>query len=361
MAADFDVPVAEMGLAITAFATGIVIGAPSMALLSARVPRRHILVLSMVAFAGGHVLAAMAPTYAVLLAARFVTALATGAFWAVASLTAASAAGRYASRALGLVLGGSMAAIVVGVPLGAFAGQAVGWRIPFWVIAALGAGVAGMLVRLVPAVPGGHVATSIRAQFAALRRRRLWLALATCTLVTAGVITVYSYIALVLTQRTGLPEQVVPLALMAFGAGAFVGNLVGGHHGDHHPYRTLYTTVTVSAIAIVGLLLFSTHVVPTLALFALLGLVGLSSNPVLVSLAVRFGGDAPALATSLPVSMLNVGTSVGTAIAAAAVSTPLGTLAPLVVATVAALLIYLPLTALALADTRMTRTSLRPT
>ena len=121
-------------------------------------------------------------------------------------------------------------------------------------------------------------------------------------------------------------------------------------HGDRHPYRTLYTTVTLTAVAVIGLLLFSTHVVPTLALFALLGLVGLSSNPVLVSLAVRYGGDAPALAASLPTSVFNVGTAVGTAIAAAAVSSPLGTLAPLVVATVAALLIFLPLTALARND-----------
>ncbi|GEM_PF-2941737 len=169
-------------------------------------------------------------------------------------------------------------------------------------------------------------------------------------LVTACVITVYSYIALVLTQRTGLPEEVVPLVLMSFGASAFIGNQIGGRHGDRHPYRTLYTTVTLTAVAVIGLLLFSTHVVPTLALFALLGLVGLSSNPVLVSLAVRFGGDAPALAASLPTSVFNVGTAVGTAIAAAAVSSPLGTLAPLVVATVAALLIFLPLTALARND-----------
>ena len=350
IAADYGVSVAEMGLAITAFATGIVIGAPSMALLSARLPRRAILVMAMLGFAAGHVLAALAPSFGLLLAARFLTALATGAYWGVASLTAAAAAGRFASRALGLVLGGSMAAIVVGVPLGAFAGQSVGWRIPFWVIAGLGVGAAGMLARLVPSQPGGHATSSIRAQFAALRRGRLWLTLATCMLVTACVITVYSYIALVLTQRTGLPEEVVPLVLMSFGASAFIGNQIGGRHGDRHPYRTLYTTVTLTAVAVIGLLLFSTHVVPTLALFALLGLVGLSSNPVLVSLAVRFGGDAPALAASLPTSVFNVGTAVGTAIAAAAVSSPLGTLAPLVVATVAALLIFLPLTALARND-----------
>ena len=155
IAADYGVSVAEMGLAITAFATGIVIGAPSMALLSARLPRRAILVMAMLGFAAGHVLAALAPSFGLLLAARFLTALATGAYWGVASLTAAAAAGRFASRALGLVLGGSMAAIVVGVPLGAFAGQSVGWRLPFWVIAGLGVGAAGMLARLVPSQPGG--------------------------------------------------------------------------------------------------------------------------------------------------------------------------------------------------------------
>lgn len=346
MATDFHVTVAEAGLSITVFAFGMIVGAPSMALLTLRLPRQVTLTLALAVFATGHIIVALTGNFAVLLGARFLTAVATGAFWAVASVVAGAAAGPEAhSRALGIVLGGGMLANVLGVPLGAFAGQAIGWRGAFWALAILGAAAAVLVARLVRST-GNATSPSVRSELAVLRSVRLWLVLATCALVTASVLSIYSFISPLLTDRTGLPESAVPIALMIFGLGALIGNVLGGRLGDHHPYRIALITAGLTVLSCVGLCLFSTLPAPTLILFTLLGLVGLSANPTLIALAARFGGDAPTLATAMPTSIFNLGTAIGTGISAATLRTSAGELGPLVVATIAAVLIFVPLLAL---------------
>ncbi|MFF1308547.1 MFS transporter [Streptomyces sp. NPDC058307] len=138
-AGDVQVSVARAGLLITVFAIGMIVGAPLMAMLTLRLPQRLTLILALGVFAAGHVVVALGSSFALLLAARFVTALATGAFWAVANVVATRGVGpAVSSRALGVVGAGAMLANVVGVPLGAFAGQLVGWRGPFWALAGFG-------------------------------------------------------------------------------------------------------------------------------------------------------------------------------------------------------------------------------
>lgn len=348
IAADFATTVARAGLAITVFAVGMILGAPAMALLTLRLPRRLTLALALAVFAVGHVVVASTAGFTVLLGARFLTAVATGAFWAVGSAVAAQAAGpAAASRALGLVLGGGMLANVLGVPLGSFAGQLVGWRGTFWALAALALVAAITVARLVPADPPHRAAPSVRAELRVLGSGRLWLALATCAMVTGGVLSIYSYIAPLLTVRAGLPAQSIPPALMAFGVAALVGSVVGGRLGDTRPYATAIVAACVTIVAAAGIWAFADRAWPLLALFTLLGLVGLSANPVLVALAVRFGGDAPTLAAAMPTAVFNLGTAVGTGITSAALSSSLGTRAPAVVGTVSAILVLVPLVALA--------------
>lgn len=143
---DLGVSVSRAGLLITAFAAGMIIGPPAMAIATLRLPRRLTLVLALVVFAVGHVVAALSADFAVVLVSRVVTALATGAFWCVATVVAAGAAGPTAtSRALGLLMGGLTVANVVGVPLGSWLGQVSDWRGPFWVLAALSAGAAAVV------------------------------------------------------------------------------------------------------------------------------------------------------------------------------------------------------------------------
>lgn len=166
MAADFDTTVARAGLSITVFAIGMIFGAPLMALLTLRLPRRATLTLALVLFAIGHMTGALSSSFGVLLAARLLTALATGAFWAVGSVVAAKAAGPAASsRALGLVLGGGMLANVLGVPLGSFSGQLFGWRGTFWVLAVLALIVAVVVAWFIPADAPERIIPSVRVNY----------------------------------------------------------------------------------------------------------------------------------------------------------------------------------------------------
>jgi DHA1 family inner membrane transport protein len=173
MARDLRVTVASAGLLITVFALGMIVGAPLTGLLTLRLPRQLTLMASLVIFAAGHVIVALSASFALVLGARFLTAVATGAFWSVAAVVATRAAGPGASsRALGIVLGGGMLATVIGVPLGAFAGQLTGWRFPFWVLAVLAVSVAFAVVRYVPRDGREQPALSVRAELTGLRRAR---------------------------------------------------------------------------------------------------------------------------------------------------------------------------------------------
>lgn len=151
IADDLNVSVSHAGLLITAFAAGMIVGAPAMAIATLRLPRRSTLILALAVFALGHLVAALSSSFALVLAARVVTALATGTFWCVGALVATTAAGPAAtSRALGMLLGGLTVATVAGVPLGAWLGQLSGWRGPFWVLAVLSAGAAAVIGRYIP-------------------------------------------------------------------------------------------------------------------------------------------------------------------------------------------------------------------
>jgi predicted MFS family arabinose efflux permease len=353
IAGDLDVSVARAGLSITVFAVGMIVGAPLMAMLTLRLPRRLTLMLALGVFAVGHVIVALGSSFALMLMARFLTALATGAFWAVANVVAARAAGPAASsRALGVVGSGAMLATVVGVPLGAFAGQLVGWRGPFWALAILAAASIALIFRYVAHERPDARAVSIRSELSALRSGRVWLVLAACAATTGGVLSAYSFISPLLTDRAGLPESLVPLVLVGFGIGALIGTLVGGRLGDVRPFATIIVAPAVTTILLLGICLLSGFAAPTVALVAVAGFFGLGANPVLMALAVRFAGCAPTLASALTVAAFNFGTAIGTWIAGYALDSGLGARGPVVVGTGVAALVLIPATALAIIQRR---------
>ncbi|MFE9453453.1 MFS transporter [Streptomyces sp. NPDC006739] len=353
IATDVQVSVARAGLLITVFAVGMVVGAPLMAMLTLRLSRRWTLILALAVFAVGHVIAALGSSFALLLAARFLTALATGAFWAVANVVAARAAGSAASsRALGVVGAGAMLANVVGVPLGAFAGQVMGWRGPFWALAALAVAAMALIARHVPHDGPAQEAVSVRSELSPLRSGRLWLALAACATTTGGVLSTYSYISPLLTDRAGLASRLVPLVLVGFGIGALAGFLVGGRLGDRRPYATTIVAPAVTTVLLLAICLPAGQAVPTIMLVALLGLFGLGANPVLIALAVRFAGRAPTLGSALTVSAFNLGTAAGSWAAGFALESPLGATGPAAVGAVIAALTLIPTIASALTQRR---------
>jgi DHA1 family inner membrane transport protein len=304
-------------------------------------------------FAAGHVVVALGSSFPLLLGARFVTAWATGAFWSVASVVATRAAGPGASsRALGLVGAGGMLANVVGVPLGAFAGQLSGWRGPFWALAALSLAAVPLIARYVPHEQDDRQPVSLRSELGAMRSSRLWLVLAACATTTGGVLSAYSYISPLLTDRAGIATGWVPLVLVGFGVGSLIGTVIGGRLGDVHPYATIIAVAASTTVVLLAICLLSAYSVPTVLLVVLLGLLGLSANPVLSSLAVRFAGVAPTLGVAMSVSAYNLGTAVGSWGAGRALESDLGATGPAVVGTSFAALTLIPTVAIAVLQRR---------
>ncbi|WP_034511171.1 MFS transporter [Blastococcus sp. URHD0036] len=348
IAGDLRVGVAQAGLLITVFAAGMIVGSPAMALLTRGLPPRTTLLLALAVFAAGHVVVAVGSSLPLLLGARFVTAFATGAFWSVASVVATRAAGPGSgARALGLVGAGGMLANVVGVPIGAFAGQLSGWRGPFWALAALALVAVPLVARYVPRDDGAGPATSVRSELGAMRSVPLWLVLAACATTTGGVLSAYSYISPLLTDRAGIPVGLVPLVLVGFGVGSLIGTVLGGRLGDVRPHATTIAVAASTTVVLVALCLVSGSAVPTVALVVLLGLLGLSANPVLSALAVRFAGVAPTLGVALSVAAYNLGTAVGSGVAGATLDSGLGATGPVVVGAGIAVLTLVPTVALA--------------
>ncbi|MEU6018020.1 MFS transporter [Streptomyces sp. NPDC047515] len=311
-------------------------------------PSLPVLVAALAVFAAGHVTVALGSNFTVLLAARILTAIATGAFWAVANVAATRAAGPAASaRALGLVGAGAMLANVVGVPIGAFAGQFMGWRGPFWALAGLAAAAIVLIARTVPHEGPVQQTVSIHSEVTALRSGRLRLVLAACATTTGGVLAAYSYIAPLLTGRSGIAPGLVPLVLVGFGVGAPAGSLVGGRLGDRRPHTVTIVAAAGATLLLLAICLLAGYAVATIVLVTLLGFFGLGANPVLMSLAVRYARQAPVLASALTVSAFNLGTAIGSWIAGLALGSRLGSTGPVVVGTVIAALTLIPTVALA--------------
>jgi DHA1 family inner membrane transport protein len=352
MAADFGVSMTTTGLLITAFAIGMIIGAPVMALATLRLPARATLVLALAVFAAGHVLAALSSDFALVLIARVLTALVTGAFWSVASAVATSAAGpARASKALGVMMSGVGLATVVGVPLGSWTGQHLGWRGSFWGLAVL-AGVAALIIgRFVPDGEQGRAVT-VGSQLAVLRSGRLWLLLAATVFVTGGYMATFSYISPLLTDQAGFSTAAVPLVLVGYGVGSLLGANAGGRFADRKPLATFTGAAAATGIIMVLIVLLSGNSVIAVTLVVLLGVAGMAVPPVATGLAVRFASSAPTLAAGLAVAGFNGGIALGSWIAGDALDSSLGATGPALVGAVMAVVGLMPL--LALAATRAT-------
>ncbi|MFF9585334.1 MFS transporter [Streptomyces achromogenes] len=354
IAPDLGTSVSHAGLLVTAFAVGMILGGPTMALATLRLPQRLTLVLALTVFAAGHILAALTSSFTVVLAARFVTALATGAFWAVGFVIATAAAGpANATRAVSVMMGGLTLANVVGVPAGSLTGHVTGWRGLFWALAALAALAAAVIGRFLPRTPQ-RARVSVRDEIRALRQGRLWLALAAAVLIMGGVLATYTYITPLLTDRAGIPAGAVPLVLVAFGAGALGGTAIGGRFGDRRPMATTIPAAAATALALLALIPLSTTPPAAVFLIFLMALTGFTINPVVTALAVRFAGDAPTLASALTTSAYNTGIAAGSALAGQALASSLGVTGPALIGALFTGLTLLPLIALATADRRVT-------
>lgn len=347
ISAALGVSVSGAGLLITVFAVGMLIGAPAMSMATLRLPRRSALIAALLVFAAGHVVGALSPNLTVALIGRFAAALGNGTFWAVGAVVATAAAGPAAStRAMGVMVGGTTLANIVGVPLGTAAGQVAGWQGPFWTLAVLAAAAATVIARRLPA-DTGHGGTSLRGEIGALRHRRLWLVYLATALIQGGIMAAYSYVAPLLTERAGLAQELVPLAMLGYGAGALAGTTFGGRRGDRRPYATLLPAAAVTAALLAAFSLWATNSFAAVVLIVLLGAAGITTNPILVGEVVRIAGPGRALPMALVTSSFQVGIAVGSWAGGLALTSALGLKGPPAVGAVLVLTALLPLGSLA--------------
>lgn len=325
------VSIPEAGHVISAYAVGVVVGAPVLAFLGARLPRRALLVGLMTAFAAGNVLSALAGSYGLLVASRFLAGLPHGAYFGVASLVAARMAGPGRSgRAIASVMLGLSVANVVGVPAATVLGQHVGWRAAYWLVAVLGLLTAALVLRLVPSTPGDSAATG-RREVAALARPQVQLTLLAGAVGFGGMFAVYSYIAPTVTEVGGLGRSAVPVFLFAFGIGMVVGTWLAGVLADWSIQRSML----LGSVGMGAVLLLFWVLAPYgwAALPAVFGITVLGSVLVL-GLQLRLmqaAGDAQTIGAAMNHASLNTANALGAWLGGLVIAGGLGYRAPALV------------------------------
>lgn len=309
-APDLGIDATIAGHVISAYALGVVVGAPVIAVLAARLARRTLLVLLMLLFAVGNGLSALAPTYGVLVGFRFIAGLPHGAYFGVAALVAASLVPRERrSQAVSRVLAGLTVATMIGVPLANLIGQFVGWRWSF-AFAALLALLTATLVRLFAPYGAPQQGASPLRELGALRRGQVWLTLATGAIGFGGMFAVYTYLASTLLEVTHAPPSMIPVMLTVFGAGLTIGNLVCAWAADRGVMRAAGGTLVWSAAAL-ALYPFATGHVGSLALVVFLIGCGGGLGTVLQTRLMDVAEDAQTLAAALNHSAFNTANALG--------------------------------------------------
>ncbi|MGW2400187.1 MFS transporter [Kitasatospora sp. NPDC001664] len=328
IAADYGVTIPSAGLLVTGYALGVVVGAPLMTALGTRISRKTMLMLLMGLFVVGNLLSAAAPTFPLMLAGRIVTSLAHGAFFGIGSVVAAElVAPEKKAGAIATMFTGLTVANIVGVPLGTFIGQAVGWRATFAGVAVLGA--AGLLgiARLVPATPrpeGAH----LRRELTAFRNPQVLLAMAMTVLGFGGVFAAITYIAPMMTNVAGYSEGSVTWLLVLFGVGMFLGNLLGGRYADRKLMPMLYTTLGGLSVVLALFTLTAHSKVLAAVTVLLVGALGFATVPPLQKRVLDQAHGAPTLASAVNIGAFNLGNALAAWLGGMVISAGLGYTAP---------------------------------
>ncbi|MCO1654639.1 MFS transporter [Pseudonocardia sp. S2-4] len=318
VADDLRIPLSTAGALISAFAVGVVVGGPPLAVLTLRWPRRTTLVAAQVVFAVSIAVGLLTDSYPVLLASRLVAGLAYAGFWAVAAVTAISlVAPDRTARASGVVVSGLSLAMVGGGPAGALLSHFAGWRGGFWAVVALTAAGAVLTLVALPAT-GAAGRPDARRELRTMRRPQLWVVYAATLLTTAAYMISYNYLAALLTDVTDVPAVWVPAILTLFGIGAFIGLSVGGRVADGRPHLALLAGTTGIAATSVLLATLAEHAWAVVPLVLLLGVAGFVLNPALYARVFTIASAAPTLAGASTVSMFQLGISLVPALAAPA-------------------------------------------
>jgi DHA1 family inner membrane transport protein len=350
-ASDQNQAIAQAGWLITAYALGVVVGAPTIAALSARFPRKQLLLWLLVAFTVATVASALLTTFGLVLVARFVAGLPHGAYFGVASLVAASLMGEgKRGRGVAIVLSGLTIANVIGVPLITLLGQQAGWRVAYLVVASIFALTFVAVALAVPLQRGDRSATLSR-ELRGFRTPQVWLALLTGAIGFGGFFAVYSYVGPVVTRVTGMGDDFIPVALVVVGIGMTIGNLAGGRAADHNVMGTVFVCFGLFVASLASFAL-TAHTVPGLLIsLFLVGGAASALSPAIQSRLMDVAGDSQTLAAAANHAALNLGNSLGAYLGGVTIAAGLGYLSP----TIVGLLLCVPGIALALTSVALQR------
>ncbi|GHI91381.1 Cmx/CmrA family chloramphenicol efflux MFS transporter [Streptomyces olivaceus] len=348
IASDLDVTVGAAGVLTSAFALGMVVGAPLVAAFARNWSRRPSLLGSVLVFAAAHAVGAVTTSFPVLLATRVVAALANAGFLAVA-LTAAAALvpPDRKGRALSVLLAGTTSAMIAGVPGGSALGTVFGWRATFWAVAALCLPAALGILKGVPAGHREEEATGrpvLRAELAQLTRSRLIVVMLLGALVNAATFGSLTFLAPVVTDGAGLGELWVSVVLVLFGTGSFAGVTLAGRLSDRYPGRVVAVGGPLLLAGWPATAVLATEPVALFVLVFVQGTLSFALGTTLITRVLYEAAAAPGMAGSYATAALNVGAAVGPVIAAATLGA--GALGPLWASgllVAVALLIALPL------------------
>ena len=351
ISAYFAVSVGTAGLLTSAFAAGMVIGAPARAALTRRLPVKATLLGCVIVFALSHVVGALTPDFTVLFITRVIAAIVNAGFLAVAlgaatKLVAPDAKG----RAVAILLAGTTVATVAGVPAGTLLGTALGWQSTFWAIALLcvpaAIGIAaGFTAQADDSPREESFSTSLRVELAQLASPRLLLTMLLAALVNAGTFATLTFLAPIVTDTAGMSQWWVSVALVLFGVGSFIGVTVAGRLSDARPGIVIVGGGSVLVLGWVALALFATNPVALLGLVFAQGVLGFAVGSTLITRVLYAAASAPTMAGSYATAALNVGAAAGPVLAAAALGVMPGALGPVwvaVIVTAAALLLAIP-------------------
>jgi MFS transporter, DHA1 family, inner membrane transport protein len=305
------VTIPSAGLLVSGYALGVAVGAPLLAVLTSKLPRKLALQLLMLLFIVGNVLCAVAPSYSILMIARVVTSFAHGSFFGIGAVVAASLVpAEKRASAIALMFTGLTLANVLGVPLGTFIGQEFSWRATFWIVAGLGvvslAGIAALL-------PNRHdaAASGLIHEMRVLKEPEVWLALAMTVLGFGGVFVVFTYIAPILEQISGFSPHGVTLVLVLFGVGLTIGNTLGGKLADRALMPSLMGILVVLAIVMAVFAKTSHNQIAAVVTIFVWGIAAFATVPPLQTRVVEKAKHAPNLASTLNIGAFNLGNAGG--------------------------------------------------
>jgi DHA1 family inner membrane transport protein len=310
LAEDFRVSIPKAGVLVTGYALSVTIGAPIVAIATARLERKLALLLLMGIFTLGNLACAIAPSYNLLFAARVLTALCHGAFFGIGSVVAANLVPRnQRAQAIALMFSGLTLANVLGVPAGTALGQAFGWRSAFWAIVPIGFIAAIAVFFLVPKQAPGS--SGLLHEFRVLRKPQVLLVLAMSVLTSASLFCVFTYIAPTLEAVTKVSPHTVTLTLLLFGVGITIGNFLGGTLSDWRPMAFLIGALLTLIGSLLALYFAEPYTIPAIAMILLWGAIQFAAGAPLQSRIVDQASAAPNLASTLNQGAFNFGNATG--------------------------------------------------